>query len=96
MVKVRCKECTFFEAYSIFMQDDDERENPEEGTSGSCNWMRGQLPHSFRYASREVMGVYSLEQIECAQFVSVQPIVDELTKFAKDNTFSIIANGKIY
>lgn len=53
-----CVNCKFWREIGYF---------PEERL-GTCGWFPPSLPHSWRYASREVVSTYGDEGEDCATF----------------------------
>jgi hypothetical protein len=68
---VRCGDCQHFTTDFPDLRAADEQRDPETGCLGNCNAMENiELPYAWRYCRREVMGVWSLELIECPRFLA--------------------------
>lgn len=70
---VKCGDCKYFVYNSPEWREFDEQEFPNEGSGGRCAWSDTiKIPYAWRYSRREVMGVYSLEPIECDTFTEIE------------------------
>jgi len=70
---VHCGACRHYEPSNEELRASDEADDPD-GHLGACVAMDSvALPHAWRYAPREVMGVWSLERIQCPAFQGKEP-----------------------
>lgn len=44
----------------------------DDDEPGLCGWTPPPLPHSWKYATREVIGVSADDETDCAQFVDAR------------------------
>jgi hypothetical protein len=72
---VKCGECKFFSCDFPEFRVEFEQDDPDMGVLGECNWHDSiKLPYAWRWTTREVVGVYSLEPIICDAFVAIEKV----------------------
>jgi|LakMenEpi03Aug12_release.lakeMendotaPanAssembly.Ray.scaffolds.fasta_scaffold3124514_1 hypothetical protein len=71
-VFVRCGNCKHYITELEELRAEDELNDPELGHLGHCDAVdTTSLPYTWRWATREVMGAWSLELIRCPAFVAI-------------------------
>ena len=66
---VHCGACRHYDPNHDDLRDGDEVDDPDMGHLGTCTALDNvALPRAWRYATREVVGVWSLEKIQCPAF----------------------------
>jgi len=84
---IKCGDCKYFSCHFPEYRVEWEREDQDGyGVLGDCTWGdSNKIPHSWRYTTREVMGAFSLESIECDTYSPIDSILqDELKSIVND------------
>ena len=69
---VKCGTCRHFK--SLYPELREAHETEEGGTPGLCTAIKSdKLPYAWRYATREVMGSWSLTEIYCVAHEPIPP-----------------------
>ena len=69
---VKCGDCKHFISDLEEFRAEDEAGDPDMGHLGHCNAVdTAKLPYTWRWATREVVGAWTLEYIKCPAFEAV-------------------------